>query len=112
MKKITGLNDKPEHFDTIPEGSEHLIPLIRTMLVKQLATAVPIPNQAENAITLVELALKIKNVPVDFLEIEDADFIVFQAAVLANKAEYNGFYQGQLCLRLKAWANKESAPPK
>ena len=104
MKKVTGLNDRPEHFEPVPDGAEHLFPTFRTMLVKQLATAKPRPDQLEDAITHVDLALKIKNTPVDFIEIEDTDFSVLEAAVKSNRADYNGFYQGQLCKRLKSWS--------
>lgn len=107
MKKITGLNDRLEHFEDVPEGAEFLVPLVRQMVVKQLAMAQPRAEKPEDAIRIHDVASLVMRSPLDNLDLEDEDFQIVQEAAKQNRPGYIGFYQGQLLKRLRSWSEAE-----
>lgn len=112
MKKVTGLNDRLEHYEDIPRDAELMLPTVRQVLIKQVATAAGKPDEPEDTITLYELGVKLKKAPLDFLEIEDADFKLLAAAVRRNSAQFVTHYQGQMLQKLKAWEKPDDGGAK
>lgn len=116
MKKLTGLQDKPEVLEDFPSediriAAEKTMPTFRQMLMAHVANA-PANPEPEKAIGLMQVGLKIRSAFKEAdVEIENADFDALKEAVKSNGGKYWNHYQAQLYVKMKEW-EKEVEPPK
>lgn len=96
MKIIKRLNERLDHFDEKADPSA--LPTIRQELVKQLG--ISLADNAEQAIDLFQLGLKIKNAG-DSVSIEDSEFNLLRKVCEKNQLKWMSHFQAQILLLLK-----------
>lgn len=100
MKKLTKLNEIPEHFiENISESDKQSMPTVKRMLLNQIGASVS--DRPEEAIDLYGLGIKIKNTNENEIEIEDSEFYLLKKICEKNRIGWLSHFHAQILLMLK-----------
>lgn len=98
MKTIKDVDTKPTHFqEDIPEEVAAAMPTYRKMF--KAAVGMGLAKDADNAIDLLQLGLKLK-VEGD-VQLEDAEFKLLKDRCSANTPQWQAHFHAQVMLKLK-----------
>lgn len=104
MKKVTGLDEKLTHFiDEAPGDVLDTIPSYRQMYVRACGSAKP--ENPEDAVVNMEIAMKIKNTKDDFIDLENAEWEQLRSNTKQNRMGWNSWFLSQMWKRLNISEN-------
>lgn len=99
MKKITGLDERLDHFDMIvPEKQRPQLPTFRNLFVNCLGAARP--DNGAQAIESFKAATKILRAEGDSVLLEDAEFKLLREKCEKNELAWQSYYLAQVILRI------------